>query len=88
MWLQTMGMAVMLDEIINYVQSLQNQVDVSWMINLNLNQSRLDRDDSSLFDSTQEGSSRIWFVVLKHLVEFNEARKKNLKSILISFMTL
>lgn len=27
--LQTMGMAVMLDEIINYVQSLQNQVDVS-----------------------------------------------------------
>ena len=25
-----MGMAVMLDEIINYVQSLQNQVDVSF----------------------------------------------------------
>lgn len=29
MELQTMGMAVMLDEIINYVQSLQNQVEVS-----------------------------------------------------------
>ena len=27
--LQTMGMAVMLDEIINYVQSLQQQVEVS-----------------------------------------------------------
>lgn len=27
--LQTMGMAVMLDEIINYVRSLQNQVEVS-----------------------------------------------------------
>lgn len=26
--LQTMGMAMMLDEIINYVQSLQNQVEV------------------------------------------------------------
>lgn len=32
MWLQTMGMAVMLDEIINYVQSLQNQVEVSLTI--------------------------------------------------------
>ena len=29
MKLQSMGMAVMLDEIINYVQSLQNQVEVS-----------------------------------------------------------
>ena len=27
--LQTMGMAIMLDEIINYVQSLQHQVEVS-----------------------------------------------------------
>lgn len=27
--LQTMGMAVMLDEIISYVQSLQHQVEVS-----------------------------------------------------------
>lgn len=32
--LQTMGMAVMLDEIINYVQSLQNQVEVSWKLKL------------------------------------------------------
>ena len=29
-----MGMAVMLDEIINYVHSLQNQVDVSWFFKL------------------------------------------------------
>lgn len=29
MFIQTIGMAVMLDEIINYVQSLQNQVEVS-----------------------------------------------------------
>lgn len=28
-YLQTMGMTMMLDEIINYVQSLQNQVEVS-----------------------------------------------------------
>lgn len=28
-WVQAMGMATMLDEIINYVQSLQNQVEVS-----------------------------------------------------------
>lgn len=27
---QAMGMAVMLDEIINYVHSLKNQVEVSW----------------------------------------------------------
>lgn len=31
--MQTMGMAMMLDEIINYVQSLQNQVEVSDDIN-------------------------------------------------------
>lgn len=30
-----MGMAVMLDEIINYVQSLQNQVEVSNGQNMN-----------------------------------------------------
>jgi hypothetical protein len=28
---QAMGMAVMLDEIINYVHSLKNQVEVSWI---------------------------------------------------------
>lgn len=28
-WVQAMGMATMLDEIINYVQSLQNQVEVN-----------------------------------------------------------
>ena len=26
-----MGMAIMLDEIINYVHSLQNQVEANWM---------------------------------------------------------
>lgn len=31
-WVQAMGMATMLDEIINYVQSLQNQVEVNNLI--------------------------------------------------------
>lgn len=36
MCLQTMGMAVMLDVIINYVQSLQNQIEVSCSQEINL----------------------------------------------------
>ncbi|XP_041011344.1 transcription factor BEE 3-like [Juglans microcarpa x Juglans regia] len=46
--LKTMGMAAMLDEIINYVHSLKNQVEVSWKL---INKPRCKHDDAVILKS-------------------------------------